>query len=402
MSDHARTPANPRPIAGGLGGPPLSRRRFLGRMAAVGAGGAIVPILAACGGGATASPTVPPATTTPGSSEAPASAEPTPVPTPEGELYVYNYTDYIGPDTIPSFEAKYGVKVTYDFFDTYETMTAKISTGNSGYDITFATGVDVPGFLARNLVQPLDLSLIPNVKNLGAEWQNPAYDPGNQHSMPYMWWTTGFGYDTAKIPDELTAWEALWDERWKGKMAMLDDYRETFAVALIRLGYSVNTTSDAELDEALALLEQQRPLLRKYTADDIGDLSSGDVWLSHAWAADVSQVATEKDTVVYVLPSEGAIRGSDAMVLLAKAKHPVAANLFINHMLDAEVSAGNTNTVYYMGPNEAAKAFIDPEILADPALNPDQATIEGLQELLDLGPDLQKYQERWTKLRAGA
>ncbi len=402
MSDHARTPANPRPFAGGLGGPPLSRRRFLGRMAAVGAGGAIVPILAACGGGATASPTVAPATATPGSSEAPASAEPTPVPTPEGELYVYNYTDYIGPDTIPSFEAKYGVKVTYDFFDTYETMTAKISTGNSGYDITFATGVDVPGFLARNLVQPLDLSLIPNVKNLGAEWQNPAYDPGNQHSMPYMWWTTGFGYDTAKIPDELTAWEALWDERWKGKMAMLDDYRETFAVALIRLGYSVNTTSDAELDEALALLEQQKPLLRKYTADDIGDLSSGDVWLSHAWAADVSQVATEKDTVVYVLPSEGAIRGSDAMVLLAKAKHPVAANLFINHMLDAEVSAGNTNTVYYMGPNEAAKAFIDPEILADPALNPDQATIEGLQELLDLGPDLQKYQERWTKLRAGA
>ncbi len=380
----------------------LTRRRFLGRMAALGAG---VPLLAACGASATASPTAAPTATPAGTTgpETPApTAEPTPVPTPEAELYVYNYADYIGEDTIPSFEEKYGVKVTYDFFDTYETMTAKISTGNSGYDITFATGVDVPGFLSRNLVQALDHTLIPNLVNLGEEWRDPEYDPGNAHSVPYMWWTTGFGYDTERVADELTSWAALWDERWKGKMAMLDDYRETFAVALIRLGYSVNTTSDAELDEALALLQQQQPLLRKYTADDISDLASGNVWLSHAWGADVSQVATELPSVAYVIPDEGGIRGSDAMVLLANAPHPIAAHLFINHMLDAEVSADNTNYIYYMGPNEAAKAFIDPAILEDPTLNPDKAAIGKLQELLDLGPDLQKYQERWTKLRAGA
>ncbi len=397
MSDHDRMPDPARTLARRLTEERLSRRRFLGRMAALGAGGAMVPLLAACGGGATASPTAAPSTGAPSSSPGP-----TPVPTPEAELFVYNYTEYIGEEAIPSFEEKYGIKVTYDFFDTYETMTAKISTGNSGYDITFATGVDVPGFLARNLVQPLDHSLIPNLVNLGQEWQDPAYDPGNAHSVPYMWWTTGFGYDTERIPEDLTSWAALWDERWKGKMAMLDDYRETFAVALIRLGYSVNTTSDAELDEALALLQEQQPLLRKYTADDIGDLSSGDVWLCHAWGADVSQVATELPSVKYVIPAEGGIRGSDAMVLLANAPHPIAANLFINHMLDAQVSAANTNYIYYMGPNEAAKEFIDPAILEDPTLNPDAAAIEKLQELLDLGPDLQKYQERWTELRSGA
>jgi spermidine/putrescine transport system substrate-binding protein len=402
MSDHDRMPDPAGTLARLLTEERLSRRRFLGRMAAMGAGGAIVPLLAACSGGATASPTTGPASGTPGPTSPTPSAEPTPVPTPEAELFVYNYADYIGEETIPSFEAKYGIKVTYDFFDTYETMTAKISTGNSGYDITFATGVDVPGFLSRNLVLPLDHSLIPNLVNLGAEWQDPAYDPGNAHSVPYMWWTTGFGYDTERIPEGLTSWAALWDERWKGKMAMLDDYRETFGVALIRLGYSVNTTSDAELDEALALLQEQQPLLRKYTADDIGDLSSGDVWLSHAWGADVSQVSTEVPSVTYVIPAEGGIRGSDAMVLLANAPHPIAANLFINHMLDAQVSAANTNYIYYMGPNEAAKEFIDPAILEDPTLNPDNAAIDKLQELLDLGPDLQKYQERWTKLRAGA
>ena len=181
---------------------------------------------------------------------------------------------------------------------------------------------------------------------------------------------------------------------------MLDDYRETFGAALIRLGYSVNTTSDAELDAALALLEEQKPLLRKYTADAIADLKSGNLWLSHSWSGDVAQVTTEKETVKYVIPSEGGIRGSDAMVLLANAPHPIAAHLFINHMLDAQVAAANTNYTYYMGPNEAAKQYIDPAILADPTLNPEKAAIDKLQELLDLGPDLQKYQERWTKLRS--
>jgi spermidine/putrescine transport system substrate-binding protein len=375
----------------------ITRRQMLGQMAGLGALATIGSVAAACAGGATPSPAASAASAAPSGS-----AEPTPEPTPESELYVYNYADYIGENTIPSFEDKYGIKVTYDFFDTYETMTAKIATGNSGYDVTFATGVDVPGFLARGLIQPLDLALIPNVANLASEWQSPGYDPGNQHSMPYMWWTTGFGYDTEMVPEELTSWAALWDERWKGKIAMLDDYRETFAVALIRLGYDINTTSDAELDEALALLQEQKPLLRKYTADDIGDLSSGDVWLCHAWGADVSQAATERESLAYVIPEEGGIRGSDAMVLLARAPHPIAANLFINHMLDAEVSADNTNYIYYMGPNEAAKAYIDPAILDDPTLNPDKAAVDKLQELLDLGPDLEKYQTRWTTLRAGA
>jgi spermidine/putrescine-binding protein len=419
MSDHDRVADPAGPLARRLAEQRLTRRHFLGRMAAVGAGGAMMPLLAACGGGATASPTSAPATATPGpATAAPAtatpgpvtpapataapSAEPTPAPTPEGELYVYNYADYIGEDAIPSFEEKYGVKVTYDFFDTYETMTAKIAGGNSGYDITFATSVDVPGFLARNLVQPLDLALIPNLVNLAPEWQDPGYDSGNTHSVPYMWWTTGLAYDTDKIKEELNSWAALWDARWKGKMAMLDDYREAFGVALIRLGYSANTTSDAELDAALALLQKQKPLLRTYTTDDIGVLSSGDVWISHAWGSDVYQVIAERPSVKYVIPDEGGIRGSDAMVLLAKAKHPIAAQLFMNHMLDAQVSAANTNFIGYMGPNAAAREFIDPAILDDPTVNPDKAAIDKLQELLDLGPDLQKYQQRWTKLRAGA
>jgi len=391
-------------LAHGSAGRPLSRRALLGRMARLGAAAGLAPIAAACAaaGSSPASGTPSPfASTAAASAAATEAATATPAPTPEAELYIYNYADYIGDTVIADFEKKYGIKVQYDFFDTYDTMTAKIGSGQSGYDVTFATSTDVPGFVERGLIQPLDPSLIPNVANLAPEWADPSYDPGNAHSIPYMWWTTGIAYDSEKIPGELTSWDALWDPRWKGHMSMLDDYREAFGAALIRLGKSVNTTSDADLDAALALLKEQKPLLRTYTTDDIGQLSSGDSWVVHSWGSDVYQVTGERPSVKYYIPSEGGIRGSDAMVLLANAKHPIAAQLFMDYMLDAQVSAANTNYIGYMGPNQAAKEFIDPAILADPAVNPDKAVIDSLQEIDDLGPDLEKYTTRWNELRAG-
>ncbi len=129
--------------------------------------------------------------------------------------------------------------------------------------------------------------------------------------------------------------------------------------------------------------------------------SRSGIWVGHDWSGDVCTIQETRPSVKYVLPEEGGVRGSDAAVILQGAQHPVAANLFINHLLDAQVSAANTNAIYYMGPNAAAKEFILPELLADPSVNPDQAIIDKLQELLDPGADLEKYSKRWTELRAG-
>jgi spermidine/putrescine transport system substrate-binding protein len=262
--------------------------------------------------------------------------------------------------------------------------------------------VDIPSLLERNLIQPLDASFLTNIGNLGAEWADPGYDPGNAHSVPYMWWTTGVAYDADKIDPAPTSWSALWDPTYDKHIAMLDDSREAFAAALFLLGKDPNTTNDADLDAALAKLQEQKPLLRTYTTDDIGVLSSGDAWISHAWGSDVYQVQTERPSVTFYIPSEGGVRGSDTAVLLAGAQHPVAAQLFLNHLLDAQVSAANTNYIGYMGPNAAAKEFIDPAILADPTVNPDAAVVDKLVELLDLGADLEKYSDRWEQLKAGA
>jgi spermidine/putrescine transport system substrate-binding protein len=291
--------------------------------------------------------------------------------------------------------------VTETYFDSYDVMYPRILAGNSGFDLTFPTDTDIPGLVEQSLVLPLDLSLIPNAINLAVEWLDPTYDPGHKHSMPYMWWTTGLAYDTEQIDEELTSLAALWDARFDQHIMMLDDQREAFAAALIRLGKSVNTVDDADLDAALALLKEQRPLVRVYSGDPIGSLKSGNIWVGQEWSGDVGQVQETRPSVVYVLPEEGGVRGSDAAVIPQGAQHPIAANLFINHLLDAEVSAKNTNSVYYMGPNAAAKEFILPELLEDPGINPDQAIIEKLQELLDPGADLEKYAKRWTELRAG-
>jgi spermidine/putrescine transport system substrate-binding protein len=384
----------------------ITRRQLLEAMATIGPVAALAPILAACSGGAvlegTGSPSSAPASAGAPSAAASATAETTPVPTPEAELNIYNWDAYIGDETVAQFEDKYGIKVIYDKFPDAETMLAKIESDGkgAGYDIAYPTSVEIPRLVTNGVLQPLKLDLIPNAANLGTEWANPGYDPGNAHSMPYMWWTTGFCWDGDKITAELDSWEALWDPAYSGKLSMLDDIREVFAVAAFRLGLNPNTTDAADLDKMVALLEEQKPLVRTYTTDDIGVMAGGQAIIAHAWSGDVYQMVEDVPNIRYVIPKEGAVRGSDTMVVLSGAPHPIAANLWIDFNLDAQVSAQNTNFIGYMGPNAAAKEFISPDILADPTVNPDVALLQKLTELLQLGADEDKYTERWNALKA--
>ena len=388
----------------------ITRRELLERIGAMGAVVALAPIIAACGGGgasaapsvASSAPATPPPSAAPSIAAATATPEPTPIPTPESELIVYNWLDYIGEDVIPAFEEKYPVKVKYELFDDIEVAYAKLGADGSGYDLSFPISVDVPRFVKAGTIVPLEKSLLPNIVNLGPEWQNPGYDPNNAHTVPYVWWTTGVGYDTSKIKETPTSSKALWDPTYKGHISMMDDYQEVFGLTLIQLGYSANTTDTAQLDEALALLKTQKPLLRTYTNDTIGTMVGGDVWIGQIWGSDLYQIQQENENIAYYIPEEGGVRGSDTMAIYSAAKHPVAAHLFINHMLDARISASNTNFIGYMGPNEAAKEFISKEILADPSVNPDKAILEKLEELLDMPNEVdEEYLSRWQALKAG-
>ena len=386
----------------------ITRRMLLEQIGKVGAFAALAPIIAACSSAAaslapsqaaasSASPTSAP-TPTPVPTATP---EPTPVPTPEAELNIYNWDGYIGENTRQDFEKKYGIKVNYDKFPDASTQITKIrSDGHGGgYDLTYPASTDVAPLARDGVVSALDLSLIPNIKNLGPDWQNPAYDPGNKSSVPNYWWTTGIAWDPDKVKKDITSWADLWDETYKGKLGMLSDQQEVFAAGAFRLKLDPNPTSEADLDAIQALLETQKPLLRRYTEDDIGDFTSGQLWMTQAWSGDWVQMAYEKPKAKYVIPSEGAIRGSDVMVVLSGAKHPIAAHLWIDYNLDARVSAANSNYIGYMGPNAAAQEFIDKAILENPQLNPGAGVYNDLVELVTLeGTALDNLTKRWIEL----
>ena len=396
----------------------LTRRDMLELIGKVGAAAALAPVIAACTSAAgsaapTNAPTAgqtagqSPAAAASASASAAASGAPaaTPVPQPESELRIYNWTEYLSEDAIPSFKeminATYGVDINVktDYFGNLDEAYAKIGNDGGGFDVTFPTGVDVPALLAKGAIVELNKSLIPNIGNLGAEWSDPGYDPGNAHSVPYMWWTTGIAYDRDRIDENLTSSTSLWDPRFAKHIGMLDDWQEVFGMTLIQLGINANTTDTAEIDQAYNRLAEQRPLVRVWDTNTRRMMTSGDVWIGQIWGADLYRIQKRVKKARYYIPEEGGVKGSDTMVVLSGSEHPVAANLFINHMLDAHVAAENTNYIYSLGPNAAAKEFILPEILEDPTLNPDQELVARLQELLDLGPAVRdEYLKRWHQL----
>jgi spermidine/putrescine-binding protein len=386
-----------------------SRREFLGRVAAFGAAAALTQLLIACSGPG-ASPSAAPATAGPtpaGTTTAEATpnitAAPTEVPPPEDELFVYNWDGYIGEETVSKFQDKYGIKVTYDNFPDEATQIGKIQSDGKGggYDVSYPASTWMPEFITAGTVRQLDHSLIPNLKNLSAAWQNPGYDPNNAYSVPNAWWTTGYAWNGEKIDRDLTAWAELWNPANDNRMFMLDDLRECFAAGAFMLNLSPNTTSLTELDAILAKLEEQKPLLRDYTTDHVAGMVGEDIAIAHCWSGDWVQMSYEMNDVRYVIPSEGSIKGNDVMVVLAGAPHPIAAHLWIDFNLDPQISAENTNWIGYMGPNEAAWPLIDDYIIDDPRLNPPAEVLAELIELLYLQPaDLAEYTSRWTALRA--
>jgi spermidine/putrescine transport system substrate-binding protein len=377
----------------------MSRRQLLDRIAKVGSVAALGPVIAACATQSSPSPSASASLTNAPSSAPTGTPAPTPVPTPEQELFIYNWTDYLAEEVIESFEEKYSVAVTQDFFGNTEEAYARLGEDGGGYDISFPISVDVPNFIERGAIIELDKSLLTNIGNLGAEWADPGYDPGNKYSVPYMWWTTGVAYDTSIITEELTSSTALWDPRWAQHILMLDDWQEAFGMTLIQLGHSANSTNIAEIDEAFNKLKEQKPLVRDYSTDTITSMTSGDMWIGQIWGADRFAIQEVNENVVYYIPEEGGVKGSDVVAIFSGAPHPIAAHLFINHLLDAQNSAQNTNLIYYMGPNEAAKEFIDPAILEDPTINPDKEIVDRLEELLKLEQSVEdEYLSRWSEI----
>jgi spermidine/putrescine transport system substrate-binding protein len=260
----------------------------------------------------------------------------------------------------------------------------------------------------RQLLESLDRTHIPNFANLDTRFLNPAFDPGNVHSLPYQLGTTGLGVRADRVADSARiqpSWALVFDAAQElGPFTMLSDPRETIGAALIYLGHSANSTDSLELAQAEQLLMRQRDRLLTYapfaSARDL--LGSGDAVVAHNYSGDVRMVQEEVPGVRYLIPREGAVIWMDNFVVPSGAPHKLLAEVFINYILDAEVGARLSNFTSYATPNAASLPLVDEELRLDPSIYPDSALMARLEFLRDVGPARAAYDRIWTRLRAGA
>jgi len=320
------------------------------------------------------------------------------------ELHVYNWSEYIDPAIYEEFEQEFGVKVIEDTFASNEDLLAKLQAGATGYDIIVPSDYMVAIMIELELLAELNYDNIPNANNIDDLFKDPPYDPGNKYSLPYQWGTTGIGYDAEELDEAPDSWGYLFDPEmaapYAGKMSMLNDPRETIGAALKYLGYSINSTSETELEEAKQLLIQQKAWVSTYDSEGFEDLlAAGEVVIGHGWSGDYFAAAEEAENVWYVIPQEGGVIWTDNLAIPKTASSQYTAEVFIDYLLRPEVGAKITNYTWYGSPNKASTEFIDPEILEEPAIYPPPEVMEKLEFIRDVGEATTVYDRIWTEIK---
>ncbi len=320
-------------------------------------------------------------------------------------LYLYNWSEYMDPDVLDQFEEEFGVNVIEDPFASNEEMLAKLQAGAGGYDIIFPSDYMVDIMIEEGLLAEVNHENVPNIDNIDPLFADPPYDPGMVHCIPYMWGTTGLGYNADVFDEEPDSWAYVFDpdlvSQYQGQITMLNDVRETVGAALKYLGYSINSTDEDQLMEARDLLIQQKQWLYGYEAEQYAPLISADeTVIAHGYNGYFLMTAEEDERIWYTIPREGATIWADNMCIPRGAPNQHTAEVFIDFILRPEVSAALVNYLWYPSPNSAAAEFIDPDILEDPAIYPPDDIMQRLEWIEDVGETTPIYERIWTEVKA--
>ena len=270
-------------------------------------------------------------------------------------LKIYNAGKYIDTAVLEEFEELYNCKVVYDEFDSNESMYVQIANNTYTYDIVVPSDYYIDRLIQEGRAEKLDKSIMPNIANLDEQYLNPVYDPGNQYSIPYMVGTVGILYNKAKtgVEEKDVTYSMLFDTKYKGQIFMLDSVRDALGVALIHLGYSVNSTDEAELDRAKDLLIKQKPLVQAYITDEMVDkMVAGEGLLTLAYSGEAAYALSldENDELSYAVPKEGSNKWVDGFVVLKTGKQKELAMKFIDFMCSKEIAQKNMIETGYVSP----------------------------------------------------
>lgn len=320
------------------------------------------------------------------------------------ELVFYDWADDMPQSVLDAFEAEYGVKVIYPTYETSEEALQNLRAGQA-YDLVAVDNQAVPELAAKGLIAEIDHRNVPNLKNISPNFRDLVFDPGNRYSVPYSWGIIGLIVRGDRVPQSVTGWADLWDQRYTGHLLVWDLPRYLMGIALQSLGFSINSENPAELESALHRLLVLRPRARTAGwAPEVSEeaLASGEVVLMYGWAGDVMRARARNLDIRYIVPAEGSIQWCDNFVIPAASPHKRTAELFIDFLLRPEIAARIANELYYATPNEAAFPFIKPEILNDPVIFPPIEDIRRAEVIMPLSPVGQALHEQiWQRYRAG-
>lgn len=316
-------------------------------------------------------------------------------------LRIYNWGDYIDPDVLQQFKDENpDIKVVYDTFESNESMLAKMD-GGVKYDVLIPSDYMIEKLIGEDRLAALDTAKIANYANIDDSFKHLAFDPDDQYSIPYMWGTLGILYDTKQVTDPVDSWDILWNEKYKNKIIMYDSSRDSMAVALRKLGYSINTKNDAEIQAAADELKKQRPLVQSYQTDSIKQaMISGSGALAVVYSGDAMLCMEENEDLAYAVPKEGSNMWFDSIVVTKDCENMDAAYRFIDFLCDPDVAAKNSAYIGYSTPNKAALEKMDAEMKDDPVYNPPADVIDKCEAYLDLGDKTNLYNQLWEQMRA--
>lgn len=319
-------------------------------------------------------------------------------------LTVINYGEYIEMDILDQFEEETGIEIKYEEALTPEDLYAKYSSGAISYDILCTSDYMIKRLIQEGEAQKVDFSAMEYIDNIGDRfWElTDDFDPNNEYALPYFYGTVGILYDTTKVDGEIDSWGVLFDGSFKNDIIMQNSQRDTFMVALKYLGYSLNTSDEGELQEALDLLIKQKPDVQAYLVDEARDevvagnaamavIYSGEAYLGHEYNEDLA----------YVVPKEGSNKWVDTWIVTKNCQNMDAAQKFLDFLCREDIAMQNFEYAYYPTPNEAVIANMGEELRNNPIISPDEAELQICEVYTQIDEEVIKlYNDLWKELKA--
>lgn len=321
----------------------------------------------------------------------------------EEVVNVFNWEDYIDPDVIAVFENETGIKVNYMNFTTNEDMIVQVEANPGAFDLCFPSDYIIERMIKKGLLAEIDFSNIPNASQTMTNLLNPAYDPDNLYSVPYMWGTVGILYNTTKVQEPVESWSILWDSKYTGNVFMLDSIRDSMGVTLKYLGYSLNTREIPALMAAKQKLIEQKQsgVVKAYQVDETKDkMVAGEAALALMWSGDAQYAIDLNADLAYAIPQEGSNVWVDGMVIPKDARNKKNAEIFINFLCRPDIAQKNCDYIRYSSPNAGAIELMGEAYTSNPVMNPADDVVAKCEFFNDIEDSFRSvYEALWMEVK---